>query len=512
MVTFFSKQQISIIVTAVVFVVLFSHLFAVAGLAGEPDAEVTSGTKLYERAEALYRQANYEEAAPLYERFPSAYPNDERAATAVRMAILLYIGTDQIPKALAGMKTFEQLFGEKNKAHTASVVFSVGFVYFSTKDWTNTIGHYERYLDKYARVEQWNEIIESHAMLGEAFLNKNQPDREKALTHFVKAVALFEKHNESMTENIRKAKAMIATARAKFRIAEEEIRKLDHIKLRSFSPRKRLPQKVKKWWKKNSDIDLNIGEKYEFEQLAVIDQSLSVNPENALGALMGNDVCECFGYSGLGESKKKGTENDGIKKLKSLRPQKDRPEYRPAPSISFKQYYVSPKVIQYMYWIENEVKPWMIEYKTAMNNLVSALRKVVQMHVPEWEMAAVEKFANQQYQLANAFQSFPVAGDESLRKHLSRYWKQTAERYRQFALQTYEHCANITTKTRWYNDVSMRCFDALDELGSKKFSPLEEVLPGVLSGELFDVTDFSEKEINVSLEYGVFPYLIDVSP
>jgi hypothetical protein len=56
----------------------------------------------------------------------------------------------------------------------------------------------------------------------------------------------------------------------------------------------------------------------------------------------------------------------------------------------------------------------MSEHMAAMNNLVSAFKKVVQMHVPEWEIAAVEKFVELQYRFANDFQSFPVVGDKSL--------------------------------------------------------------------------------------------------
>jgi hypothetical protein len=50
-----------------------------------------------------------------------------------------------------------------------------------------------------------------------------------------------------------------------------------------------------------------------------------------------------------------------------------------------------------------------------------------------------------------------------------------AKPYRDSAIAGYDHCLNISTKVRWFNENSIRCESALNKLDPRKYPISEEI-------------------------------------
>src|SRR6185295_8456119 len=80
---------------------------------------------LYEIGAMHQAIASYVEAADHYERFATAYPEDDKAPTALGDVVVLRLGLGQADAAAASAKRFRESYGGKLPQRAAQVAFAV---------------------------------------------------------------------------------------------------------------------------------------------------------------------------------------------------------------------------------------------------------------------------------------------------------------------------------------------------------------------------------------------------
>jgi hypothetical protein len=105
--------------------------------------------------------------------------------------------------------------------------------------------------------------------------------------------------------------------------------------------------------------------------------------------------------------------------------------------------------------------------------------QVVDMHVPEWEMAAAARAGDMQVEFMQSLYDAPLPpafeGDQELIDIYRSSMDKKAEPFREVAVNLFEHCLNVSTKVRWFNENSLRCETELNKLDPRKYPISEEI-------------------------------------
>ena len=402
-----------------------------------PDCEHSKKAAYY-IGQNYHALQNFSQAADNYVKFATKYEGEEEAPGAMQNAIMFYIGLNKIDEALDTVAKYEKAYARKDIKATASVVFSAGFVFFNDEKWDETRSWYNNYLKKYKKANLYDEQVQALVMIGDAYWHAKKPDYGKAVNSYKKAFETFEKNNDKVTENIRKARMMIAAAKAKYYIAEQKFMEFEKIKFPEFKGEKGIPKKIKQWWDKKQK------EKFTPEQIAEMEEWQKQRKRLAR-----------WGYYEEGKPIRE--------QIKMVKKEERREELN----------------IQFEYWAEKDLGPWFKEKTEALTVAANAFGEVAKLHIPEWEMAAAARAADMQLSFMSDIYDSPLPpsmeGDQELIDIYRGAMDEKAEPYRDGAVKAYEHCLNISTKVRWFNENSLRCERELNKLEPLKYPVSEEI-------------------------------------
>lgn len=389
---------------------------------------------------AWYIGANYHAlqvfdlAANNYYSFAKKWSGEQEATDALQNAVTFYIGLADYDKAWTAVKLFENNYRVRQPEMAATVFFAAGFIYLNVlketgdeKDREAVRKHYGKYLTTYSKAKALDEQIQAHVFIADTFWEKRKPDYVQAEKEYRKALAIYDaKAMEKVAVNSRKASMLIAAAKARFQVAERKFYEFTAIKFPEFRPEKEVPKTIQKWWDKK------------------------IGPEAVKYA------AEVWKYRRIaarwGEMDRKDVKAEEKKEIANC---------------------------QFEYWLEFKFKPWMEKKSKAMTDANAVFAAVVEMHVPEWEMAAAARAGDMQMEFMQALYDAPLPpafkDDQELTDIYRSSMDEKADPFRQVAINLFEHCLNVSTKVRWFNDNSIRCEARLNKLDPLKYPISEEI-------------------------------------
>jgi hypothetical protein len=373
-------------------------------------------------------------AAQNYYSFAEKYPGEEEAPEALQNAVTFYIGLAEYDKAWDAVKLFENKYRTRKPQEAATVFFSAGYMYINNakeegidKAWNDVYKHYNKYLKSYSKAKAIDEQVQARVFMGDALWEKDKPDYSKAEKEYEKALQLFEANAmERVSDNSRKASMLIAAAKARFRIADRKFQEFKSIGFPEFDPEKEIPKKIKKWWEGK------------------------VGPEEVAR------VAEVQKYRKLLVRWREMTRKEAEKETKKEKAN-----------------------VQFDYWLEFEFKPWMEKKTVVLEEANKLFAAVVDMHVPEWEMAAAARAGDMQVEFMQSLYDAPLPpafkDDQELIDIYRSSMDEKAKPFRDVAVNLFEHCLNVSTKVRWFNENSTRCETELNKLDPRKYPISEEI-------------------------------------
>ena len=135
--------------------------------------------------------------------------------------------------------------------------------------------------------------------------------------------------------------------------------------------------------------------------------------------------------------------------------------------------------VQFDYWLEFDFKPWMEKKTVVLEEANKLFAAVVDMHVPEWEMAAAARAGDMQVEFMQSLYDAPLPpafkDDQELTDIYRSSMDEKAQPFREVAVNLFEHCLNVSTKVRWFNENSTRCETELNKLDPRKYPISEEI-------------------------------------
>ncbi|MDJ0761687.1 MAG: tetratricopeptide repeat protein [Myxococcota bacterium] len=389
---------------------------------------------------AYYIGANYHAlqvfpaAAENYKTFAVKYPGESEAPEALSNAVMFYIGLGEYDEAWEAVNVFEKKYRTRKPDLSATTFFGAGYIYVNdaketndAKAWDQVRKHYEKYLRSYGKVRALDEQVQANVFIGDAYRKQKKPDNTKAERAYKKALAIFDANAmEKVAENKRKAAMLNAAAKARFYVADRKFQEFAKIKFPEYKPEKDVPKKIQKWWQ------------------------AKVGPEQVAKEK------EAVKYYRLlmrwGEMKR----TEANKEIKMIR-----------------------NTPQFDYWTETEFKPWMDEKSKSRIEAETAFAGVAEMHVPEWEMAAAARAGDMYIEIMDAIYNAPlppfIKDDQELTDIYRSSMDEKAEPMRGAAVKAFEHCLNVSTKVRWFNENSLRCEAQLNKLDPRTYPLSEEI-------------------------------------
>lgn len=372
-------------------------------------------------------------AAENYETFAKRYSGEEEAPEALANAVTFYIGLGKYDDAWGAIDLFEKKYKGRHPGKTATVFFSAGYIFINDakegnrKSWDDVRKHYQKYLRVYGRVKALDEQVQAWVFIGDAYWNQRKPDYVQAEKAYRKALAIFDgKAMDKVSENARKASMLNAAAKARYYIAERKFINFTEIKFPEFRPENDVPKKELNWWEKKvgKEVAAKAQEVRKYRKLLVR----------------------------WGEMSRREARQEE-KKEKSN--------------------------IQFEYWIEHEFVPWMDKKNKAMEEANQDIAAVMDLHVPEWEMAAAARAGDMQMEFMQALYDAPLPpafkDDQELIDIYRSSMDEKAQPFRDIAVNLYERCLVISTKVRWFNENSLRCEEQLNKLDPRKYPVSEEI-------------------------------------
>jgi tetratricopeptide (TPR) repeat protein len=373
-------------------------------------------------------------AAENYKAFAKKYSGEEEAPLALQNAVTFYIGLGQYDEAWSAVKLFEQKFKARKTSESGKVFFAAGYIYLNEametgddKAWDRVRKHFGKYLKGYAKVKALHDQVQAHVIIGDSYWDQRRPDYNRAEKSYKKALAIFDADAMAkVTENADKAKMLNSSAKARFQIADRKFQEFKKIGFPEFNPEKEVPKKTQKWWdKKIGPEEVKRGEEVrKYRRLLVR----------------------------WGEMKRKEVKKEEKKEKAN---------------------------IQFEYWLEYKFKPWMEKKSKVLEEANKMFAAVVEMHVPEWEMAAAARAGDMQIEFMQALYDAPLPpafkDDQELIDIYRSSMDEKAQPFHDVAVNLFEHCLNVSTKVRWFNENSMRCEAELNKLDPRKYPVSEEI-------------------------------------
>lgn len=135
-------------------------------------------------------------------------------------------------------------------------------------------------------------------------------------------------------------------------------------------------------------------------------------------------------------------------------------------------------------WATGELQPWIAEKIAALRIAEAAYERLHPLGIPRWRIAGASRIGDMVMSIVSAVRNAPVpdsiAADEEL---LAIYWTALDAAVAPFehtAVERYENCLQTATITRWFDDRSRRCEQALNALDTVRY-PIAAELRGAPS-------------------------------
>jgi tetratricopeptide (TPR) repeat protein len=373
-------------------------------------------------------------AAENYESFAEKWSGEEEAPEALGNAVTFYIGLGMYDEAWKAVSLYEKKYRARKPSESATVFFSAGYIYLNEaretgeqKQWDAVRKHYDKYLRTYGKVRALDEQVQANVFIADSYWMSSKPNYANAEKSYRKALALFDANAmDKVAENKRKADMLNAAAKARFYVAERKFQEFKQVKFPEFKPGKEVPKKINQWW------DKKIGP----EEVA---KAKELTKYRRLLAR--------WGEMKRGEVKKEETKEKAN--------------------------------IQFEYWLEFDFKPWIEKKTKVLDEAEKMFGAVVDMSVPEWEMAAAARAGDMRVEFMQSLYDAPLPpmfkDDQELIDIYRSSMDEKAEPYRETAVNLFEHCLNVSTKVHWFNENSLRCEEQLNKLDPRKYPISEEI-------------------------------------
>jgi tetratricopeptide (TPR) repeat protein len=380
---------------------------------------------VYEVGANYHAIAMYEQAADYYEKFSSKYPGEDEASLGLENATAFRLGLGQYEKALddAGMFIKNYSSGKKKKPiEVAKVAFSIGQIYKRQKDWGEVIKSYDKFVKRYKQKGVVDLRIRAYVEMAEAWKAKKKSDQ--AMKLYVQAAKIFsvqaladiegagETDEEREKDKTARGGLMLdAGSEALFHQGELIYEKFNEIKFPVFDP-----DKIKK----------------------VI---YSDDPEEAKAQKL------LYTNKFYNESK------EAWLKHKNL--------------------------MHFQTWSKTDLKEWAEKKVKAKSEAEAIYGQVLDYKVPRWVIASAARLGDMYRQFFEAYYNAPVPDlikeDPELLDLYNDQRDQDALQYKEKAITGFQICLEEAKKNQWFNEWSILCEEALNQLDPKAFSVSSEM-------------------------------------
>jgi tetratricopeptide (TPR) repeat protein len=130
-------------------------------------------------------------------------------------------------------------------------------------------------------------------------------------------------------------------------------------------------------------------------------------------------------------------------------------------------------------WVVEEFKAWKDNKEAKLNAAKLMYDKVVELHIPNWEIAAAARVGDMYKRFFTAFREAPVPTDVRADEELLGIYQQSldeaSEPWKQAAIGGFEYCLTRATAVRWFNEWSTLCETELNRLAPARFPVASEI-------------------------------------
>jgi hypothetical protein len=130
-------------------------------------------------------------------------------------------------------------------------------------------------------------------------------------------------------------------------------------------------------------------------------------------------------------------------------------------------------------WAADELIPWMQAKNAAFLVAEEAYGHVHPLGIPRWRIASASRIGDMVDGMVERVRGSPVpAVIEADPELLAAYWEaldRVTEPYLAVAIQRYEYCLETATATRWFDERSRRCEEALNRLDAVRYPMASEL-------------------------------------
>ena len=130
-------------------------------------------------------------------------------------------------------------------------------------------------------------------------------------------------------------------------------------------------------------------------------------------------------------------------------------------------------------WTERQLTPYIQTRRTLMEQATAKYIEVANMHVPNWEIAAVSRIGDMYYQFAVTIRTSPVPPDVQSNAELLDAWNvvrdERTQPFMNSASEGFQRCIRRATEVHWFNEWSQLCERELYEIDRVRFPLADEV-------------------------------------
>ncbi len=130
-------------------------------------------------------------------------------------------------------------------------------------------------------------------------------------------------------------------------------------------------------------------------------------------------------------------------------------------------------------WVERSLTPYIRTRQGLLDSATAKYVEVVNMHVPNWEIAAVSRLADMYYQFAQTIRNAPIPPDIQRNDELLDAYRlvldQRTQPFMNTASEGFQRCIRTATQVHWFNEWSQLCERELYEIDRVRFPLADEV-------------------------------------
>ena len=130
-------------------------------------------------------------------------------------------------------------------------------------------------------------------------------------------------------------------------------------------------------------------------------------------------------------------------------------------------------------WVERSLTPYIRLRQQLLDAASAKYVEVVNMHVPNWEIAAVSRLADMYFQFAQTIRNAPIPPDIQRNADLLDAYRlvldQRTQPFMNTASEGFQRCIRTATQVHWFNEWSQLCERELYEIDRVRFPLADEI-------------------------------------